>query len=116
MKHLEDDLQAACITWFDLQYPKIKNLLFHVPNGGNRNIIEAARLKKQGVRAGVSDLILLIPKGQFHGMIIEMKSEKGKTSILQDEWLKLVDNMEYYTIVCNSFDLFRAKINEYLSL
>ena len=115
MKHLEDDLQAECITWFDYQYPKLKNLLFHVPNGGHRNIREAARLKKQGVRPGVSDLILLIPRGNFHGMCIEMKSEKGTLSENQKEWLKQAENNGYLTIVCNNFILFKTAIDSYLS-
>jgi len=116
MKHLEDDLQKACITWFDYQYPKLKNLLFHVPNGGHRNIREAARLKSQGVRPGVSDLILLIPKGEFHGMCIEMKSEKGKVSKLQNEWFMEVDSNGYYCFICHNFNLFKLKINQYLNL
>jgi hypothetical protein len=116
MKHLEDDLQAACITWFDYQYPKLKNLLFHVPNGGHRNIREAYRLKKQGVRPGVSDLILLIPKGNFHGMCIEIKSEKGKLSDNQKEWLESVQNNGYLTIVCFNFNSFKCYIDAYLNL
>ena len=116
MKHLEDDLQATCIKWFDYQYPKLKNLLFHVPNGGNRNVREAARLKSQGVRSGVADLILLIPKSNFHGLCIEMKSEKGKLSENQKEWLKLVSSQCFCVQVCNSFESFYKTINEYMNL
>jgi hypothetical protein len=34
---------------------------FAVPNGGHRNKVTAARLKKEGVRAGVQDLHFLVP-------------------------------------------------------
>jgi len=115
-KHLEDDIQAACITWFDYQYPKLSKLLFHIPNGGKRNIREAARLKKQGVRSGVSDLILLIPKGIFHSLCIEMKSESGKLTDNQKEWLKEAENYNNCIAVCNSFDSFRNEIESYLRL
>ena len=63
----EAGLQSSCIEWFNLQFPKLKLLLFAVPNGGRRNKIEAANLKRQGVRAGVADLILLFQKGG-HGI------------------------------------------------
>ena len=33
------------------KYPEL-DLLFHIPNGGSRNKIEAAKLKAQGVKAG----------------------------------------------------------------
>ena len=113
-RHLEDDLQSACITWFDYQFPKLKNLLFHVPNGGNRNIREAARLKKQGVRSGVSDLILLVPNNEYHGLCIELKSYQGKLSINQSNWIELVRKNNYCAIVVNSFEAFKFVIENYL--
>lgn len=35
---------------------------FAVPNGGSRHKIEAANMKRQGVKRGVADVILQIPK------------------------------------------------------
>ena len=61
MEHKEDDLQMACVRWFDLQFSVLSWALFHVPNGGFRNRHEAARFKAMGVRSGVPDLLLLIP-------------------------------------------------------
>lgn len=49
--------------------------VFAVPNGGSRNVIEAANLKAQGVMAGVSDLILLLPHKVY---FIELKNPNGK--------------------------------------
>lgn len=45
MKKQESQLQIACVKWFNLQYRELQGLLFSVPNGGNRNIIEAKRFK-----------------------------------------------------------------------
>ena len=36
-----------------------KTVWFHVPNGGKRDKITAARLKQMGVRSGVADIIVL---------------------------------------------------------
>jgi hypothetical protein len=111
----EDDLQMACIEWFDLQFPKLSRLLIHVPNQRKQDKIKGARLKKMGVRPGVSDLILLIPKNNsIHGLCIEMKSEKGKLSENQVNWLNEVANNGYMTCVCNSFESFKNWINSYL--
>ena len=46
-KKEEAKLQTNCFRWFDYQYPELKMLLFAVPNGGSRNVIEAANLKAQ---------------------------------------------------------------------
>ena len=48
-RHDEDDLQAAIVRFFAYQYPEYAGLLFAVPNGGQRNAREGARLKKGGV-------------------------------------------------------------------
>lgn len=48
---------------------------FHIPNGGRRGKIEAARLKKMGVKAGVPDIEIIAEGGRSHFM--ELKREKG---------------------------------------
>lgn len=66
----EHEEQAAFIKWFRLQYPGA--LVFAIPNGGNRNIVTASKLKAEGVLAGVPDLF--IPDWC---LFIEMKRQKG---------------------------------------
>lgn len=106
MKMGEHELQKSCIRWFRYTYPKHQKLLFAVPNGGTRFTREAARLKAEGVTAGVSDLILMVPNKEYAGMVIEMKHGNNKLSKHQKEWLKLVAEMGYKAIVCYSFDTF----------
>lgn len=50
---------------------------FAVPNGGNRSLIEAVNLKRQGVKAGVPDIIIIYG-GKAHGL--ELKAKAGKVS------------------------------------
>jgi|GEM_PF-5137145 len=51
------------------------------PNGGRRNKAEAAKLKAMGVRKGIPDLFLPIPRQGYHGLYIETKKIKnGKVS------------------------------------
>ena len=67
--------QEKLISWTQYQYneyPELK-LIFHIPNGGSRNTLEAANLKRQGVKAGVPDLCLPVARQNYHGLYIEMK-------------------------------------------
>lgn len=71
MRHAEADFQIGVVRFLRMA----GHFVFAVPNGGSRNIIEAANLKAQGVMAGVSDLILLLPKKVY---FIELKNPNGK--------------------------------------
>ncbi|MCQ2608742.1 MAG: VRR-NUC domain-containing protein [Bacteroidales bacterium] len=113
MRHIESTLQCNCVKWFKLQYPKL--LLFAVPNGGNRDAITGAILKKEGVLAGVADLFLDHASQGFHGLRIEMKTEKGRQSESQKEYQRRCEENGYKYVVCRSFDEFTTIINEYLN-
>lgn len=79
-KHEEDDIQEAFFNAARLAFPKLGKLLFAIPNGGKRNAREAARFKRQGVVRGVSDIICLVPNGQYPFLCIETKTEDGTQS------------------------------------
>ena len=90
--------QMNVIRWSEIVrdiYPELK-LLFHVPNGGTRDVVEAKHLKDQGLKPGVPDLCLPVPRGQYHGLYVEMKTEKGKTSEDQDWWIEQLKMQGYY--------------------
>jgi len=115
MKHGEDILQINCIKWFDLQYRELYILLHHSPNGGLRNVIEASKFKRMGVRAGFPDLILLVQRHGYGSLCIELKSGKGKQTPLQHEWELLALSHGNKYVICRSFDEFKETINNYLS-
>lgn len=71
MRHEEEDFQIGVVRMLRMA----GHFVFAVPNGGNRNLREAARLKAQGVMAGVSDLILILPRKIY---FIELKNPNGK--------------------------------------
>lgn len=116
MRHEESDTQCACVRWFRLQYPEFHPLLFAVPNGGARNLREGARLKREGVVAGVADLILLMPRGGFHALCIEMKTDEGHQSKEQKAWQKAVEEQGAKYVVCRSFDDFYNVVTNYISV
>jgi hypothetical protein len=110
--------QTALFNWVWLvrnKYPELA-LLYHVPNGGSRNKIEAANLKRQGVKPGVPDLCLPVPRGQYHGLYIELKTEKGRTSTAQDWWIRELNAQGYFTEVCHGWESAVRVIEWYMNL
>lgn len=115
----EGKIQAECFAWFWNDYPQYRKLLFHIPNENDRsdsNIIQGAIRKSLGVVAGVSDLILLVPMGLYHGLCIEMKDEKGTQKPAQKEWQTLVEAQGYKYCLCRSLAQFKNVISDYLNL
>lgn len=117
----EMQLQAKCVlaAWND--FPQTRKLLFHVENESNRadsNPILGAIRKAQGIVAGVADLILLIPRGQYHGLMIEMKTmdRNSNQKPAQKEWQKLVEAQGYRYEIIRTEEDFRSLLTEYLAL
>ncbi|MFQ1083773.1 VRR-NUC domain-containing protein [Bordetella trematum] len=113
----EDTIQAQVIEWADLQksvYPELGRL-FHVPNGGQRHAVVAAKLKAQGVRAGVPDLFLPVQRAGCPGLWIEMKTTKGSLRDSQKDWIAYLDAAGYRVSVCRSFDEARQVLLDYLN-
>lgn len=106
----ESEMQKRCVSWFRETYPKFSKALFSVPNGGTRHKIEAISLKAEGMTAGVSDLILAIPRKHTHGVFIELKTEKGKLSEEQKEFLDLMRSLCYTAVVVRSFEDFKEVV------
>lgn len=71
-------------------------------------------MKAEGVTAGVSDILFLFPSHGYHGLCIEMKTEKGRLSPEQKQWKKKVETQGYKHAVCRSLDAFIETVNEYL--
>ena len=110
----EHRIQCACVKWFALQYPQYDGLLFAVPNGGNRDRITGAMMKAEGVTAGVADILFLVASHGYHGLAIEMKTEKGRQSPEQKQWQKKVERQGYRYTVIRSLDDFIETVNAYL--
>ncbi len=111
----EHQIQCACVRWFAYQHPELHGRLFAVPNGGRRDATTAAKLKAEGVVAGVADLILLKSNRDYGALLIEMKTPKGTQSSSQKKWqLTLCSEDEYKYVVCRSLDDFIREVSDYL--
>lgn len=90
------------IRWADLaaaKHPPLR-LLFAIPNGGRRDPVTGARLKAEGVRAGIPDLFLPWPAGGMHGLFIELKASGGSPSPEQRRWIERLRAAGYRAEVC----------------
>lgn len=113
----EDSQQRALICWCSLnlkQYPQLARL-FAIPNGGFRDIREAAKFKSVGVRKGVLDLMLPVARGNWHGLFIELKRiSGGVTSPEQKDWIAFLKAEGYGATVCNGWLEAKKVLVEYL--
>jgi hypothetical protein len=121
--HREDDDQKILFDWARLAIVggyRLNDYLFAIPNGGKRNIREAARMKAQGVKSGVSDIMLPIPVGGYHGLWIELKAQKiagsraGKPNENQILWQKRMVAAGYAAHICYGWFNAKTTIEDYL--
>lgn len=121
----EEQEQIAVFQWAALneaREPRLK-FLFAVPNGGLRNIIVAAKLKRQGVKRGVPDICMPCPGYQsvrpwdfYYGLWIEMKAGKNKPSPQQMEWIDFLREQGYRVAICWSAEEAIREIRDYLGM
>ena len=106
--------QVTLVKWLSISHPTVR--IFAIPNGGRRGKLEAMRLQLEGVSPGVPDLMLPTPRGQHHGLFIEMKRTKGgSVSKEQKDWIAYLQAQGYQAIVCRGFEEAKREIECYLS-
>jgi len=112
----EHNEQVALFQWAAYSESSIPQLryLFAIPNGGHRHKAVAARMKAEGVKAGVPDIFLAYPTGEYCGLFIEMKFGTNKPTEKQNEWLSMLERAGYMTVVCYGFEDAKREILEYL--
>ena len=117
MKHLESIQQAQVVEWARWAYKTGKypmlNMLHCSLNGVKLSGTQARIAKGQGMLSGVPDLFLPVPKNGYHGLFIEMKSEKGRVTENQHWFLTNAESLGYKIAVCYSAKEAIAAIQAY---
>ena len=108
-RHLEGDIQEACVNWFRYAYPNY--VIFAVPNGGSRNCREAVQLKREGALAGVADLIVII---EHAVLFVEMKTKKNKQQDSQVLFQQNVERLGHTYVICHSLQEFQLAIERFI--
>lgn len=128
----EHDEQAALFHFAALHEwhePRLA-MLFAIPNGGARHPATGAKLKAEGVRPGVPDVMLAVPgfdvletpgddglgiRAERHGLFIELKRTRGGTvSAEQRAWHDRLRRQGYRVAVCRGWTEAVAAIADYL--
>ena len=103
---LESAEQEQLFRWAETQaaaYPELERM-YHIPNGGKRNKVVAAKLKRQGVKRGVPDIHLPAPRYGYHGLYIELKRQsEGEVSADQADWIEYLAREGYVAAVCHGW-------------
>ena len=121
MKHIESAYQTQVVEWSrwaykanPARYPHLEMLHCSL-NGVKLSGTQAKIAKGQGMLSGVPDLFLPVPKNGYHGLFIEMKSEKGRLTDNQHWFLTNAESVGYKTAVCYSAKEAISAIEAYYS-
>lgn len=113
----EHQEQSTVVSWWfhahkDYGLPEFA--LFAIPNGGARDVITGARLKQEGVRRGVLDLMLAKPMNPHAGLFIEMKVGDNQPSDHQKAFMEYLEGAGYKCAVHWSARTAIEEIEKYL--
>lgn len=120
----EYNQQCTTVEWYKWQWPKLADCIMAIPNGAHlagdslQRAKKMHRMKKEGFKNGVSDLMIAVPRGTYHGLWVEMK-DIGKTasSVTDDQMkhLQLMRKMGYRAEWCAGADAAMQVIAEYMN-
>lgn len=119
MKYDETQLQVMLARWLDS-----KNIFYFASLAGvNLGARVGGMRKRMGCKAGVHDLIILVPRGKYHGMTLELKIEGGDATKNQIEFRERATTQGYYSVIMpvtmrfqEAFDWAVKEIEAYLRL
>ncbi len=119
LQRSEHDEQRDFFSWIAvLPAGHPVKLAFAVPNGARTSISVAKRLKAEGLRAGVPDVVLPVARGDWHGLFIEFKRVGGHlsdVSAVQAEWGMALMEQGFLVFTCFGFEEARTTVLDYLS-
>lgn len=112
----ESTEQQALFSWAALQqgkYPCL-GMMFHIPNERKCSAATGARLKREGVKAGIPDIFLPHACGGYHGLFIELKAGKGRPSKAQLEKIEALTQAGYMARWCVGWEAAARLVLEYV--
>ena len=137
-KKTEHSEQVALFGWAKANEPRHLQLglMFAIPNGGKRHVVTGKKLKAEGVKSGVPDIFLPVPRLPYDfndvivgdsnsvgfsdevkfGLFIELKVGKNKPSKNQLWWIHSLRAEGYAVEVCYGFEEAKDAIINYLGI
>jgi hypothetical protein len=113
----ERQMQTAVVQYIDKCHPMVGPLCFHVPlELLRREHHTAGMFHALGARAGVADVVMLIPRGAYHGLVIELKVPPRRPTDSQVHFLELARAQGYAACWSDSLNTVLKLIDVYLAL
>lgn len=112
-EHAEAVTLMRVVKLHEGKHPALR-LMFAVPNGGDRHKIVAAKMKAEGVKSGVPDYILPVPRFPHVGLAIELKSMTGYASREQKQWIEDLRAQGWRAEVCRGWEQAWNTVQDYL--
>tara|TARA_R110000824_G_scaffold98978_1_gene235861 strand:- start:104 stop:466 length:363 start_codon:yes stop_codon:yes gene_type:complete len=110
----EQQLQESFVKYIALKYPKIR---YCASLGGIRTSMkQAIKAKNGGYVAGMPDIQVMSARGGFHALFIELKTNKGRATKQQKEWIIDLVAAGYYAEVCKGIDQAMDCLDSYMKL
>ena len=103
MQKLNVPLETEEQRNFVAHLERIGVLFYAVPNEGKRSRWAAQKMKAEGMKPGVPDIVICHARGGYHGLYIELKRRNSTASALrpnQREWKENLEAQGYRVEVC----------------
>jgi VRR-NUC domain len=126
-KGTEHYIQVELFRWLARHPDSRSGMAFTISNGARTGWTTSKKLKAEGVRPGVPDIMIAAPSGGqngtklFNGLFIELKRPRSKknkpvVSPEQQRWINALREHGYQAEVCYGLEEAQAAINNYLAL
>lgn len=137
-RHLEEGEQATLLEWASYIFVTandgrsvcLHDLIVAIPNGAylagdeKQRGAQMGRLLALGLTPGAADVFVMLARGQWHGLFIEMKKRRKDfasaadarraVSPLQRGFGELAQRMGFRYVVCYGFDEAKHAIESYV--
>ena len=116
----EFDLQVRVVNYMrskNFEGSLFDDLLFNGSAGGIRtSLSQGKKMKMSGYRKGWPDLLIMEPRGEFHGLAIELKVKGNYGSPDQKEVIKELIKRGYFAQICTGYEEATETIDMYFKL
>jgi len=114
----EHDEQVKLFQWAAYRtgiYPEIE-LMYAVPNSGKRPGSQGGWMIAEGLKSGVPDVCLPVPRGKYHGLYLELKHGRNNATPEQQHWIDMLTAQGYRAVVVYEFEGARDALIDYLEI
>lgn len=110
----EDVLGKSVAYYLRAQYPKA--FWWHTVNEGKRTPLEQLKAVELGIRAGVSDILIICPNDKAKGLCLELKIKPNTCTESQKHFLHNMNEYGWHTAVVFTFEEAKMRIDEWFKL